>query len=206
MTRIFFIGETMRRSITFTCPACHSTTSAVPKSGFGAIKCTHCKSTFRPRTSNDPGEVIQKRVLLPSGAKCSKCGKADTLQVVSNRIWCGWCGDWAENAGPRPRNVDSTEAVSDRSDTQGYVYVLVNSSMPGYVKIGKTTNDPEDRAAALYGTGVPVPFVVAYSVLVSDCHAVERMLHGRLAPFRVNDRREFFNISPREAIDILRVC
>lgn len=76
--------------------------------------------------------------------------------------------------------------------------------MPGYVKIGKTKNDPEERAAALHGTGVPVPFVVAYSELVSNCHAVERLVHERLAPFRVNDKREFFKISPREAIDVLK--
>ena len=44
----------------------------------------------------------------------------------------------------------------------GWVYVLVNSSMPGIAKVGRTTRAPRDRAAELSGvTGVATPFIVA---------------------------------------------
>ncbi len=43
----------------------------------------------------------------------------------------------------------------------GYVYVLMNSSMRGLVKIGKTEREPEERAKELSAsTGVPTPFMV----------------------------------------------
>ncbi|PIY04238.1 MAG: hypothetical protein COZ20_06175 [Gallionellales bacterium CG_4_10_14_3_um_filter_54_96] len=47
--------------------------------------------------------------------------------------------------------------------SSGYVYVLLNQSLPGCVKIGKTTRDTATRAAELSSaTGVPTPFMVAY--------------------------------------------
>jgi hypothetical protein len=45
----------------------------------------------------------------------------------------------------------------------GYLYVLVNSSMPGLVKVGKTARSPTQRADELSGvTGVATPFIVAF--------------------------------------------
>lgn len=39
------------------------------------------------------------------------------------------------------------------------VYVLTNPSMPGLVKIGKTTQkEVSERMTQLYTTGVPTPF------------------------------------------------
>ena len=47
---------------------------------------------------------------------------------------------------------------------KGYVYVLVNPSMEGYVKIGKTKRKPEVRVQELsQATGVPTPFILAYA-------------------------------------------
>lgn len=82
---------------------------------------------------------------------------------------------------------------------KGYVYILTNPSMPGLVKIGKTTRDPEGRARALYRTGVPTPFRVLESVWCKDCGATERHLHKQLAPRRVSDTREFFDF--REEVE-----
>jgi len=87
---------------------------------------------------------------------------------------------------------------------KGSVYVLVNSSMPDLVKIGKTTKDPQSRARELHQTGTPTPFVVAYSVLVNDCDALEAKMHDLLDQFRQSDNREFFKVSSTRAIDLLR--
>jgi len=53
--------------------------------------------------------------------------------------------------------------------TPGYIYALVNASMPGLVKVGRTSRDPKDRAAELSGaTGVATPFLVVYHEHFAD--------------------------------------
>jgi len=87
--------------------------------------------------------------------------------------------------------------ASHRMD-HGYIYCLTNVCMPGIVKIGMTTDDPEGRCAELSSsTGVPTPFCVAISKRVRDPRTKEKALHALLTSlgFRVNDRREFFNCS-----------
>lgn len=84
---------------------------------------------------------------------------------------------------------------------EGYVYVLVNSSLQNLVKIGFTTKSPKDRANELSGTGVPSRFVVAYSIYVTDCAAVEAQVHNLFANQRHNADREFFEIDATTAID-----
>lgn len=86
------------------------------------------------------------------------------------------------------------------------VYVLTNPSMPGIVKIGKTTqSDVEHRMSQLYSTGVPLPFKCEYAVEVNDCHKAEQALHIAFDPYRVNPKREFFDIAPEQAIAILKL-
>jgi len=86
------------------------------------------------------------------------------------------------------------------------VYILTNPSMPGIVKIGKTTqSDVEHRMSQLYSTGVPLPFKCEYAVEVNDCHKAEQALHIAFDPYRVNPRREFFDIAPEQAIAILKL-
>lgn len=87
--------------------------------------------------------------------------------------------------------------------SKGYVYVLTNEYMPGLVKIGKTTRNPEGRANELYQTGVPAPFRVAFEVICPDCGEVEAWVHRDLAPHRVNSSREFFKVDVAAAIRAL---
>lgn len=98
-----------------------------------------------------------------------------------------------------------TQGTESEEDRAGYVYILVNSALTGLVKIGLTRGTAKRRASDLSsGTGIPTPFIVAYEQLVADCVEVERRLHEKFAPFRENARREFFRITPREAIDALQ--
>ena len=49
--------------------------------------------------------------------------------------------------------------MENERTSKGYVYVLINSSMPNLVKIGKTTKDPNERVKELSSaTGVATPF------------------------------------------------
>lgn len=89
--------------------------------------------------------------------------------------------------------------------SEGIVYILTNPAMPGLVKIGKTSRDSvEIRLVELYSTGVPVPFECEYAARVEDANAVEQILHEAFGPYRINPKREFFDISSEEARDVLQ--
>ncbi|MCG6112886.1 MAG: GIY-YIG nuclease family protein [Paracoccus sp.] len=87
--------------------------------------------------------------------------------------------------------------------TKGYVYVLTNPTMPGVVKIGKTTRSVEQRARELYHTGVPARFAIAGQVCSPDCADMERTVHKFFAEKRVTQQREFFRISDQAALTFL---
>ncbi len=88
---------------------------------------------------------------------------------------------------------------------QGWVYVLVNSSMPGIAKVGRTARSPTDRVAELsQASGVATPFVLAFDQPFADCCAAEKAVHHELdrRGLRVAANREFFRGPPS---DIIRV-
>lgn len=76
------------------------------------------------------------------------------------------------------------------------VYIMSNKAMPGLVKIGWTSkNDVEQRRKELSNTSVPYPFVVeaTYDVYVDSADKIIHQWFPR--ELRVNDNREFFNIT-----------
>jgi hypothetical protein len=88
----------------------------------------------------------------------------------------------------------------------GIVYVLTNPSMPGLVKIGKTTRETVGaRLNELYSTGVPVPFECAFAGRVNDVSKVEQAFHQAFGPYRLNPKREFFEIEPEQALALLEL-
>lgn len=94
------------------------------------------------------------------------------------------------------------------NDSFGYVYVMINPSLPDVVKIGKTTREPSERAKELSSaTGVPTPFILVYSKPFADCHFAEKVIHGYFEKkgARVNGNREFFRVSTMEAIDLINL-
>jgi len=79
----------------------------------------------------------------------------------------------------------------------------VNPTFSGFVKIGKTTKNPEIRARELSaGSGVPAPYAVVWDEFVTDCDHVEKLLHEQLAHTRSRNDREFFAIPLKKAISI----
>jgi hypothetical protein len=76
------------------------------------------------------------------------------------------------------------------------VYILINESMPGYVKIWLTTGTVEERLRQLDRTWTPLPFECHYAAEVWDAKKEEEWLHSIFADRRVRANREFFKISP----------
>lgn len=89
---------------------------------------------------------------------------------------------------------------------KGYVYALINPSLPGLVKVGRTDRDPISRALELSAhTGVPTPFIVAYQRFVSDCEHGEAWVHTVLerGGGRLSAQREFFTIPLHEVVEAI---
>ena len=84
------------------------------------------------------------------------------------------------------------------------IYILINEAMPGYVKVGKTTN-LEQRIRSLDNSSVPLPFECFYACTVKDAAFVERQLLDAFLDHRVRSSREFFEISPERAVAILKL-
>lgn len=87
------------------------------------------------------------------------------------------------------------------------IYILINEAMPGYVKIGKTSTNLEQRIRELSGsTSIPLPFTCFYACTVKDATFVERQLHDAFDNNRINPRREFFQISPERVVSALKLA
>lgn len=87
----------------------------------------------------------------------------------------------------------------------GILYVLRNKSIPGLLKIGFTTRTIEERVAELgASTSAPTPFEVLFYFACSDPQGDESLAHKALRKYRVNQQREFFQISETKALEILR--
>lgn len=76
----------------------------------------------------------------------------------------------------------------------GTIYVMRSEAHSSQLfKIGLSRRDAEARATELNAaTAVPLPLSVLVDWEVADCTRVEKMVHERLARYRVNRRREFF--------------
>jgi len=87
------------------------------------------------------------------------------------------------------------------------IYILTNEAMPGYVKIGKTNNNLEQRIRELSAsTSVPLPFTVFYACIVKDAQFVEHQLHDAFDDNRVNPKREFFRVAPERVVAALKLA
>jgi hypothetical protein len=77
--------------------------------------------------------------------------------------------------------------------TEGFVYILTNEAMPGYIKIGLTKqNDVAKRVKQLDTTATPLPFECYFAARVPDCARLERTLHFVFGDKRARTNREFF--------------
>lgn len=90
----------------------------------------------------------------------------------------------------------------------GYVYILTNPSFrEDWIKIGKSSRPVDVRSKELDNTAVPLPFEIFATLKTVKYHQVERLVHktiDRLTDLRIRQNREFFNIEPHVALDILR--
>jgi len=81
----------------------------------------------------------------------------------------------------------------------GYIYVMRNAYQPkNTYKIGLTTNTTSERAKQLSKTSVPDKFQVMREWNVRDCYQAEKEIHTILDRYRIDPRREFFQLDMKE--------
>ena len=87
-----------------------------------------------------------------------------------------------------------------------WVYVLVNKSIPGICKIGMTTNTVDERVKEInQATGVITPWFPVFKYKCINSRLLEKAVHEHLEArgYRVNPRREGFEISSNIAVQII---
>lgn len=90
----------------------------------------------------------------------------------------------------------------------GYLYIAATTAMPNCCKLGVTRRlQPLRRISELSSASVPFPFVCYGLVFDDDVFDLETRIHDYFDDKRVNKEnkhKEFFYVSPKEAIDVLR--
>lgn len=109
------------------------------------------------------------------------------------------------------KEIDKREADIDyriNNARAGYLYITATDAMPNIVKLGVTRRlNPLVRIHELSSASVPFPFVCHGLIFSDNAFDLETKIHDYFDKQRVNKNnrhKEFFNISPQEAIDILR--
>lgn len=89
----------------------------------------------------------------------------------------------------------------------GYVYILTNPSFrEDWVKIGKSSRPVDVRSKELDNTAVPLPFDIYATMQTEKYSEAEKAIHkqiDRLTDRRIRQNREFFNLEPDLALEIM---
>lgn len=111
----------------------------------------------------------------------------------------------------RPETLRSARHQFSENGSKGWVYVIVNRGMPGLVKIGCSSKDPQLRATEFSrsaGTAMPYPYEVAYQVWTRNYSQVERLIHRELHGSRIDESgasgKEWFTLNLEAAISAIR--
>ena len=88
---------------------------------------------------------------------------------------------------------------------KGWIYIATNEEIPNLVKVGKTENDPDERAKQLSSpTGVPGETRIVYSAWVDNDHDVERGVLNDLDERKVTKTGEWIRGEIDYVISVLK--
>jgi len=151
-------------------------------------RCRHCGISFGPSAvTQNPHSVILERLEKAKAANVmAQTPPHDPVSFIR------------EQAFEKPQRVHAEEV--DRA--AGWVYVMCNKAMPSLVKVGFTTNTPDQRAKELEGTGIPHKFSVEYAALVIDPQWVEGRAHKHLEEH--HEGKEWFRCGVEGAVIAIR--
>lgn len=102
------------------------------------------------------------------------------------------------------KRMDNLKYRREHSNA-GWLYVISSPSLPNMVKIGCTRRlVPTIRVKELSSSSLPYAFRTHGFVFSDNCFELETQMHHYFDDKRVAPDREFFYISPQEAISVLK--
>jgi hypothetical protein len=121
-------------------------------------------------------------------------GEAKDGTPIIGKTWVQRTESWTSRSLDSFVVSRSQRVIVPTGTDPGWVYVMRSGShYTDLYKVGLTRRSSGARAIELSSaTGVPTNFEVLAQWEVGDCTLVEREIHKRLKPLRVNKRREFF--------------
>lgn len=102
------------------------------------------------------------------------------------------------------KRMDNLKYRREHSNA-GWLYVISSPSLPNMCKVGCTRRlNPTIRVKELSSASLPYAFRTHGFVFNDDCFELETQMHHYFDDQRVAPDREFFYITPQEAIDVLK--
>ena len=100
--------------------------------------------------------------------------------------------------------IEKNKDLDYTTKNAGKIYILRNANLSRDVyKIGLTTKTTEERARQLSKTSIPDQFQVMREWDVKDCFLAEKNIHKILEKYRVDKKREFFEVNMKIANDVI---
>lgn len=155
-------------------------------------------------------QILKEQELLLEEAEKERIKLAKERKMYQDAFAKAISDEERTNFEAKLKEIDKREADIDyriNNQRAGYLYLAVTKSMPGLVKIGATRMlNPLSRLAALSSASVPFPFECRGFVFSDDVFSLEKSMHDKFDRARVGatKHKEFFKISPKEAIEVLR--
>lgn len=115
-----------------------------------------------------------------------------------------------EREGIKEKIADIDKRMADAdyrlaNTKSGWLYIISSPSLPNLVKCGVSRREsPWTRVRELSSSSLPIPFKAHCFVFSDDCFELESAMHKYFDAQRVNKDREFFAITPQQAIDALK--
>ena len=115
-----------------------------------------------------------------------------------------------EREGIKEKIADIDKRIADadyrmKNTKAGWFYVISSPSLPDLTKLGCSRREsPWTRVRELSSSSLPIPFKAHCFVFSDDCFELESAMHKYFDAQRVNKDREFFAITPQQAIDALK--
>ena len=102
-------------------------------------------------------------------------------------------------------NYQTAKNMESNENEFGWLYILSTREHPNYLKIGITQRDVEQRVREINSaTGVLIPYSIRAVFPVTEPRKAERIVFDHLAPFRIRNDREFFDMQFKDAEKSIR--
>lgn len=122
---------------------------------------------------------------------------------IVGKTWVHRTEMW-ESSTPEAFIARCTGLLAD-SRAREQIYIMRSPSHAADVyKVGVTTRTVDARKDELTrSTAAPLPFEILASWNVGDAKSIERVVHARLGPYRLNPRREFFRMPLSDVVKVV---